>query len=651
MKKTFLFILLFIITSTSLIAQYNKRYIYYMGQNAIIKKQYYKAINILSTLIEADSMSQDGFFLRAIAKYNLNDIVGAEHDFTNSIRINPVYVEAFQYRAITRSMMGNYNDALKDFQIALDIRPDYYKTYYSRGVTLLLNQQFKGAIEDFTKYIKQDKEGVDAYLNRGTAYLMLKDTVKALENFNSAIDVSPRYSDAYMKRGGIYNLKKEYKKALSDLDNAIKYDTTNLSAYFNRAITYSYSNNPIKAIEDFSSIIKKDSTSSLAYFNRAILRSQIGDYNNALDDYNKVIIYSPTNLLGYYNRGNLNLKLGEIENAFSDFTKSISLYNDFANAYLNRAYVRDLLGDSSGAKKDRKIAQQKINEYQNNIKTGNKDYKTYADTSKVFNSLLSFDNHEFNKKDNIKNKDIDIDILPLFKFAITEKKKNNEIDNADIKSFIKNVGTRKLTITNSPLLATDSISYVIEKNNLKQWYGGAWIDDFISAMKEYSIKQYTNSINMYDKAISNNNYNAFLYFNRSSVRCEMINFISNLDEKEQKLIINSDKSHRLERTKRTYNYKEPIKDIDYAISINPYISYFYYNKGNLLCLSGEIPQAIGSYSKAIEINPSFAEAYYNRGLAQLYLKDNKKGFLDISRAGELGLKEAYSKIKELRSNY
>jgi len=58
-----------------------------------------------------------------------------------------------------------------------------------------------------------------------------------------------------------------------------------------------------------------------------------------------------------------------------------------------------------------------------------------------------------------------------------------------------------------------------------------------------------------------------------------------------------------------------------------------------------LPEAYEDYSKAIELNPHFAEAYYNRGLIQIYMKDTRKGCLDISKAGELGIEEAYEVLK------
>jgi hypothetical protein len=40
------------------------------------------------------------------------------------------------------------------------------------------------------------------------------------------------------------------------------------------------------------------------------------------------------------------------------------------------------------------------------------------------------------------------------------------------------------------------------------------------------------------------------------------------------------------------------------------------------------------------------DAYFNRGLVLIYLKDREKGCIDLSRAGELGVQDAYGVIKK-----
>ena len=44
--------------------------------------------------------------------------------------------------------------------------------------------------------------------------------------------------------------------------------------------------------------------------------------------------------------------------------------------------------------------------------------------------------------------------------------------------------------------------------------------------------------------------------------------------------------------------------------------------------------------------PYFGDAYFNRGLVQIYLKDKDKGCIDLSRAGELGVEDAYGVISK-----
>ena len=41
-----------------------------------------------------------------------------------------------------------------------------------------------------------------------------------------------------------------------------------------------------------------------------------------------------------------------------------------------------------------------------------------------------------------------------------------------------------------------------------------------------------------------------------------------------------------------------------------------------------------------------AEAYFNRGLALIYMKREAEGIADLSKAGELGIYQAYSIIKQ-----
>ena len=152
-----IFTLTLILSAWCASTQYNKDYFFNMGRKLMTNNDYQEAIRVLNVLLRFDNNAYEGYFLRGIAKYNLDDLLGADADFTNAVSLNPVFTGAFYYRAITRTRLGNYDDALNDFKQAIELRAGLPDPYYSRGVTRLLNQQFKLAIEDFDKYIRYEK--------------------------------------------------------------------------------------------------------------------------------------------------------------------------------------------------------------------------------------------------------------------------------------------------------------------------------------------------------------------------------------------------------------------------------------------------------------------------------------------------------------
>lgn len=637
--------------------QYNKDYFIYMGRQLMMEDNYRDAIRTLNVLLRFDKDAYDAYFLRGIAKYNLDDLLGADADFSVAISKNPVFTNAYTYRAITRSRLGNYDDALNDFHEAINLRPDLPSPYFSRGVTRLLNKQYKEAIEDFNMFVRHEKKVAEVYINRGVCYLGLKDTLRAYEEFETAIRTNREDPNGYNRRGVLYMQQNRFDDAEKDFNTAIKNDSNYLLSYFNRALVYSNTNRPMQALSDFDKVVKLDSTSSLAYFNRAIVRTQIGDYNKALEDYNRVAIYSP-NVLLYYNRASLYARIGDLDKAIDDYTKAIGLYPDFANAYLNRSRLRMMIGDMKGAQKDHQTANEKIAEYKSRLNDSTVTPSIYADTTHKFDKLLSFDANASGSKfeqiaDNATATDVGMKLIPLFKFTLTQRDsatmaRSNIYHVQRMEDFKQKVGNEQLFISCNPSsIAADSLA-AIDRNLVQRMLKeeNNWVLLFERSVTQSLIKQYTNAVNTLSSAIMVNPTNPFLYLNRSTTRADMIDFISSIDNTYQRISIDSDPANRLRNSGvRQYSYDEAIADIDMAIKLFPNFAYSYYNRANLLAISGQLPDAYDDYTRAIELNPNFGEAYYNRGLVQIFMRDTHKGCLDLSKAGELGIEEAYETLK------
>ena len=640
-------------------AQYNRNYIYWMGQQKMVNNDYHDAIDILNMLIRHDAKDFDAYFLRGIAKYNLDDLLGADADFSKAVELNPVYTGAYYYRAITRSRLGNYDDALNDFKQAIELRPDLPDPYYSRGVTRLLNQQFEAAIADFDIFIRYEKRHVAAYINRGISYLNLKDTTKAYENFEQAIRTNREEPEAYNRRGGLYLAQERYEEAFDDFDKATQCDSTFLPAYFNRAIVNNHLDRPMSSIEDLNRVIELDPSSAIGYFNRALIRAEIGDLNRALEDFDHVAELSPENVLVYFNRALIHTDLGNIKEAIDDYTRAIELYPDFATAYLNRGILRRSQRDVRGAESDERTARRKIAEHR--ARLNQSDESIFADTTQRFDRLLSLESklieRNFERITTSATANSDLALLPMFRFTLLKEdsikldRRAMRLNTQRVRDFKERVGNPRLQLDCRRCNIEPDSLLSIDKRIAKRIAKGGeqkWLTLFEHGVCLALIKQYTNAVNALSEAIQLNPTNPFLYLNRATTRAEMIDFISSMDDSYHNVSFDSDPAKRLINTKRTYSYDEAIEDMNKVIKLYPDFAEGYYNRANLLAISGKLPEAYDDYTRAIELDAELGEAYYNRALVQIYMKDTRKGCMDLSKAGELGISQAYDLLREFR---
>jgi len=626
----------------------------------LIDGKYASAIDNFNMLARLDTTSYDAFLFRGIAKYNLGDFIGAEDDFNNSLRLNPVYTPAYHYRAITLSRTGKYDEALKDLQEAIDLRPSYDGLFFSRGVTYFLSQRFEKAISDFNRFIKKVPDEADAYLNRGACYLYLKDTTKALEDYETAINLNMFDPEGFIRRSRIYAMQGKNDLALADLDQAIKLDSLNTFAYFNRAIIRFDAMELNGALEDFNKVLEQDPGNALTLYNRAILESQIGDYAKALDDYDRVINVNPENVLAYFNRAGVLLQMGMYKDALTDYSKAIELYPDFAKAYYNRSYVKNHLGQFASAKHDYETAEKKVKEYRAKS-NDTSSMGMFADTTKKFDNLLALD-ADFAKKDFnnelLQNRDVNIKLKPLFKFNLKTDTKvlmalENIYEDKRVDGFIAvSPVPLALEARKDDSKSPDDLSKyeaMVQEYSSRVERVDKSLEAFASGVVYGEQNLFNSALECYSKAIELNGKEPFYFINRGVLQAEMIDFISSMETNVQILSLDNTRTARArvqDQSYKKYDYTAAISDMNSAAKIFPKFPYSYYNMGNLHCLSGDLPEAIKQYTKAIELFPALAEAYYNRGLVLIYLKDNQKGCIDLSKSGELGIQEAYPAIKK-----
>jgi tetratricopeptide (TPR) repeat protein len=122
-------------------------------------------------------------------KVNKKDYRGAIADFTEAIKLDSGFLQAYENRGVAKYYLQDFRGAIEDYDRALEINPDDYNTYGRRGWAKFSIEDCMGAVDDFTKAIEGVKNTPEYYNVRGQAKYCLQDYEGAIADFDWVIKV------------------------------------------------------------------------------------------------------------------------------------------------------------------------------------------------------------------------------------------------------------------------------------------------------------------------------------------------------------------------------------------------------------------------------------------------------------------------------
>ena len=659
-------------------AQFNTDRIISIGRNALYFEDYVLSIQYFNQVIKLKPYLTEPYLLRAIAKINLADYTGALRDLNICIDNNPFQPGAYYTRGYVYRQLNEYQKAEQDFNNALLYDPDN-KTYRLLRADAKANQQqYTEALKDIDYLLKREPKDPNLLFEKGVISLNNQDTTTAIQCIQLSATYDSQNPANWSALGVIYLQMGQEKEAMNYLTQSINLGSKWAGDYINRGILHYKWHNYKAALSDYNQAITLEPQNSQCYYNRGMLRHELGDYNNALSDFNQAIDLSPNKYEMYYQRAVVNMQLRQWEKAIEDLDILIQTYPYFLPSYHLIAQAHSKLGHDKQAYTYRQTAI-RLEEKKDSIQIAQ---KTSQDTLHSPNTDLQIAKAQPQKRDRRKE----------FSTRAQSQSEQNQ-QNKPYQSLTRgDVQNRHADVINRNNI---SLSYYGSNNGLiRTNYSHPLIEQINHQhalpaplrLTEQEISLTVDMVNMHFEQITRlsnqidlygNNYKllddkqkrhiAKLYFARAIEFALVQDYESAIDDCTRTIILDhtfylayfaranwrykiiSVQRYESDNNKEIHLALEiMLRDYDFIINKVPDFHYAYYNKANILCAQKEFKDAIAYYSKAIEIDEDFAEAYFNRGLTYIYTDEVNKGIDDLSKAGELGIYQAYNLISRFK---
>ncbi|MDE6378928.1 MAG: tetratricopeptide repeat protein [Muribaculaceae bacterium] len=662
------FLALICLTATaSAEAQINAEQVITIGRNVLSMDDYMLAIQYFNQAIKAKPYLADPYFLRGLAKMSLEDYKGAEYDCTEALKRNKFKTEAYKLRGFARQHLGLDSLAIEDYNEGLKHDPtDRYFLFY-KGVAQTTMKKNDEALETMNTLLRLYPRFEEGYAARASLYLQREDTVAALDDVEKAIKLNRAMINPYLIRADIESSRGNWDVALADMDEAVKLYPEEPGFYINRAYVRYNTDNYLGAMSDYNFALQLDPNNIAALFNRALLRFEVKDLINAKQDFTSVLGLNPQNFHALYNRGLVELEAGEYREALADFKSIAKRYPNFYPVYYAIAEAERNLGNLKAVGANVNYAENLVRKYVANPESNPLDRPTIA-AGTPKNSNRTPDGEEEEDENEVMNRFnqlVTMQEIPQIELSFNERIKGRVQDrnvNAEpepLYTLSFNPSPKSLGgVTNyfQALEAFNRGRYITRTIYLSPMQSGLSDEDYDMLFKladnytsviassgtnvrpadllargvAYSmLKNYRAAIEDFDKIIEKNPEFTIAYIARGVARYEEARMLE-----DQRLAMQG--------------IAMAASDFDTATRLDPRIIHAWFNKGYILYNQRDYGAAAQCFTKAIELDPEFGAAYYNRGLCHLSSGKKNEAFVDLSRAGELGVLPSYNILKRMK---
>ena len=109
--------------------------------------------------------------------------------YTEAIRLNPEYAEAYINRGVTYFELGQLEQSVRDYNSAIRLNPQFVEAHYNRGYSYYEMGKLELSLRDYSEAIRLNPQFAWAYANRARVYTLFHRDAEAELDINRAIEL------------------------------------------------------------------------------------------------------------------------------------------------------------------------------------------------------------------------------------------------------------------------------------------------------------------------------------------------------------------------------------------------------------------------------------------------------------------------------
>lgn len=646
-----------------------------MGRHALSVDDNLSAIRYFTQAIEARPTHSRAYYLRAYAKFVLEDYSGAEADCSKSIELNPFISETYQLRGLCRLHIKDFRGSISDYGHTLREQPRDEAALFNTALCHMELHEPDSAETFIDKFLEGSPKFYRAYLLKAQIALEERhDTLQAIRWADTIIVLHREEAMAWLLKAESAFRSKDFAQADSFLTEAIRYQQPpNFMHHLMRAEARHALNRFGDALEDYDAVIGLVPEHFVAHYNRGLLRALVGDDNRAIDDFDFVLDKEPDNTLARYNRALLREQTGDLRGAISDYTILLRAYPEFLYGYHARAQLRRRIGDIRGALNDETVlarhnldvafAKPRRHSFRKVRQRSDHELDQYdqpiATTEERGDTVRIFGDNIFGK---VQNTPVGREFMPMLSIRLSShsapsQKSSTPLGEAE--AFARRLSqtfsaqrhprtgetlaaAARIILSASPggddgtaaALMLQRLSSTPEADSLLSAGDAAMLRSLLyrdTGEPELARAYADSAVSLLPDAILPRLHRASLMLHAASAL--------------------NDEAPHAEDTRLKADAMRLIAETDIAAAerSGKQLAAISYARGCIMAAYGRYQDAVSAFDEAVLLDSELAEAYYNRALARLNAGGEMRDIEnDLSHAGQLGLHAAYSLMKQIR---